>query len=77
MIPGLLKFLKGIESWEEIDAINPGVIEKRRGSSGFEFKIQYRVESGLKCIACSEGAVQEVFIVTSSPERVENKLESF
>ena len=60
MIPGLRKFLDKIELWEEISAVNPGVISKREGSGGLEFRVQYRTESGVKCIAHSEGAVQEV-----------------
>lgn len=74
LIPGLLKFLKKIEDWEEITAINPGVITQRRSSGRFVLRVQYCTESGVKCIARSGNAVQEVFFVSSGAEALEGKL---
>jgi hypothetical protein len=75
LIPGLRKFLESIEDWPEIDAINPGEIRPARALGRFRFKIQYRTHSGFKCLAQAHtGAVQEVFLVTSSPEMLETRL---
>lgn len=75
MIADLEPFLRRIEPWPEISAINPGEINprSRRGGSPFLFSVQYHTESGLKCIARSQG-VQEVFLVTSEPDALEEKL---
>ncbi|OGG39656.1 hypothetical protein A3A21_00460 [Candidatus Jorgensenbacteria bacterium RIFCSPLOWO2_01_FULL_45_25b] len=76
IILGLERFLKKIEPWREITALNPGRIKPRKKGSPFAFRIQYRTKSGLKIIARSQG-VQEVFIVSSSPGIVEEKLKRY
>jgi hypothetical protein len=74
MIKGLLKLLESIEDWEEIQGIIPGLIKPAK-SSGIELTIQYITQSGVKCLAKSDGAVQEVFFVSSTPEILKTKLE--
>jgi hypothetical protein len=76
MIKGLLKFLESIEDWEEIQGIIPGLIKPSK-SSELELTIQYITPSGLKCLAKSDGAVQEVFFVSSTPEALKTKLENY
>jgi len=77
IILGLEKILKKIEEWPEVQAINPGEIKPRSRRMGGkpEIKVQYKTESGLKCIAISQG-VQEIFIVTGEPEIVREKIKS-
>lgn len=75
MIKGLRKFLEGIESWEEIQTIIPGRIKRARPQHEIVLSVQYKTESGLKCLAKSGSEVQEVFIVTSFPDRVKERLE--
>jgi len=76
LIPGVRGFLERVAKWDEIDAINPGVITPRKGSGKFSVRVQYHTESGVKCIARSGSAVQELFFVTSEPSVVEEKLQS-
>ena len=76
MIKGLLKLLESIEDWEEIQGIIPGLIKPSK-SSGIELTIQYITQSGVKCLAKSDGAVQEVFFVSSTPDALKTKLEEF
>ena len=76
MIKGLLKFLETIEDWEEIQGIIPGLIKPSK-SSTLELTIQYITASGVKCLAKSDGAVQEVFFVSSEPEKLKIKLQDW
>lgn len=63
--PGL-EFLADLEA---VDGIIPAVISRKKGGTlGFTF--QYYTPSGLKLIGRSSGAVQEVFVITKSPELV-------
>ncbi|MDD4761695.1 MAG: DUF2103 domain-containing protein [Candidatus Pacebacteria bacterium] len=77
LIKGLEKFLEKIENWPEIQAINPGEIKPRGRKMGSKLaiRIQYKTKSGLKCIARSQG-IQEVFLVSSEPEKLEEKIKS-
>ena len=76
MIKGLRKFLESIEFWEEIQSIIPGRIKRARPRPKLMLSIQYPTTSGLKCIAKSGSSVQEVFIVTSFPEKLTRRLEA-
>lgn len=76
MIKGLLKLLESIEDWEEIQGIIPGLIKPSK-SSTIELTIQYVIASGVKCLAKSDNAVQEVFFVSSEPERLKTKLQEW
>lgn len=76
MIKGLLKFLESIEDWKEIQGIIPGLIKPSK-SSKLEVTIQYVTDSGLKCLAKSDGAVQEVFFVSSEPDKLKSKLQEW
>lgn len=76
MIKGLLKLLESIEDWEEIQGIIPGLIKPSK-SSTIELTIQYITPAGLKCLAKCDGAVQEVFFVSSEPEKLKTKLQEW
>ncbi len=76
LIPGLRKFLEELQAWPEIHSIIPGEIKRRGGSNNrLTFKVQYPTTTGVKCIAQSAGAVQEVFIVGSNKVRLQLRLE--
>lgn len=76
MIKGLRKLLEGIEDWEEIKSIFPGKICHTKSVQKFHMKVQYKTKTGLKCLVLSRAAVQEVFIVTSKPDKIRKKIES-
>lgn len=72
MIKGLKKFLEdNISSLEFVDGILPGEI-KVSNATGERLivKYQYSTISGAKLIAKSGTSIQEVFVVTGSPERL-------
>jgi hypothetical protein len=75
MIDDLRKFLEEIESWEEIKSIIPAVINNTKGGVLFLFRVRYATEKGLKCFAQSGHSIQEVFIVTSDPKKLQEKIE--
>lgn len=51
-----------------VTRIVPGRIKTRRGQGTAKLTIQYATESGLKLIYTISGTVQEVFVVTPTPE---------
>lgn len=76
LIPGLRKLLEELEAWPEIQSIIPGEIKRRGGSqNSLRIRAQYPTLTGVKCLAQSTGAVQEVFFVGSDPEALKRKLE--
>lgn len=74
IIEELGPFLGEIEPWPEIKSILTGVITRRRGTSPFKFQVQYKTDTGLKCLAKYQGSVQEVFLTSSNPDKLEAKL---
>ena len=69
MIDGLKDLLERIESWEVIVSIIPGEIRPARGSdSGIHLHVKYPTQSGIKVLAKSTTAVQEVFFVSRDPD---------
>lgn len=77
MIDGLRELLETIEPWEEIRSIIPGVIKTSKSRHKLLLRIQYETPTGLKCQARGGLAVQEVFFVTSEPEKLQKRLEQF
>ena len=72
IIKGLRKFLeKEVSSREFVSGIIPGEI-KVGNSTGENLKIkyQYETQSGAKLIAVSGNSIQEIFVVTSDPEKL-------
>lgn len=77
MIDGLRKFLEQIESWDEIKSIIPGEIHPTKSVARFTLSVQYETPTGVKCLAKSSSAVQEVFITTQNPTVFKQHLETF
>ena len=77
MIKGLRKFLEQIEPWDEIKSIIPGKIHPTKSVARFTLSVQYETLTGVKCLARSGSAVQEVFIVTQDPAVFRQRLETF
>lgn len=76
MIDGLRKFLEEIEPWEEIQSIIPAVINRTKGGVSFKFRVSYATEKGLKCFAQTGHSIQEVFIVTSKPKALQERIKN-
>ena len=70
IIDGILPALEQIAAHPGVQAITPGRIKQRSGNRSNDLSFQYRTETGLKLIARSNRAVQEVFVVTDRPEAV-------
>lgn len=79
IIKGLKKFLeKEVTSQNYVSGVIPGRI--RVGSATGEtlkIKYQYSTGSGAKLIAVSGTSVQEIFVITSEPEKLKELIESF
>jgi len=75
IIDELDDYLKSIESMPEIQSIVPSIITRRKGTGAFKFTVQQKTEFGLRCMAKSQGAIQEVYITTSEPMIVWQKIE--
>ena len=68
-VGGLDKLLdRIIAGCPHVTRIVPGRIKVRRGKTPPSFKVQYVLPSGLKCLFTGTGTVQEVFIVSSTPQ---------
>jgi hypothetical protein len=76
MISGLREFLEQkLEPLDCVEAIFPGVIKPKKGiTSGFQIRFKYTTPTGVKLLAYSSGAVQEVFVVTREPEKVQEAI---
>ena len=65
IIPEVRELLESIEHWPEIISIIPGQIHQtRRASRPLWLDVKYPTRTGLKVLAKSPSAVQEVFFVT-------------
>lgn len=76
IIPGIRALLERMADCPAIQAIIPGVISPNRSLRGLEITCQYPTDSGLRLLAKSRGAVQEVFVVTDRPATVQEWLTS-
>jgi hypothetical protein len=76
MIPGLRQILEELSRVPEVTSIIPGRIRRTRNSSGAgcSLRVQSETGTGLKCVGRVGGAVQEVFVVTNSPEVVRSAI---
>lgn len=77
MIRDLRAFLESIESWPEIQGIIPGAIRPIRSTGALQFHIQYDTSSGIKCLAKSGTAVQEVFLITTDRNALRERLTKY
>ena len=76
IIPGVKALLQSLENWEEIQGIIPGRIKPINKSHALHLKIQYQTKAGVKCLALSGPAVQEVFFISNQPKLLIEKLQS-
>jgi len=79
IIKGLKKFLEDeISSRSFVKGVIPGEIKKGR-STGENLIVRYKYStvSGAKLIATSGSSVQEVFVITGSPERLKKIVEKY
>jgi hypothetical protein len=77
MIQGLRELLEQIEGWDEIRSIIPARIKPTKAPQPqIKLKVQHPTSTGLKCLARSGGAVQEVFIVSADPMKLQKKIEA-
>ncbi len=78
LIKGLRKFLeREISNQDFVTGIIPGEI-KVGNSTGEVLKVtyQYKMQTGAKLIARSGSSIQEIFIITNDPERLEKIINS-
>ena len=73
MIHGLREFLeRDVEPLDYVQSIFPGEIKHTKGANpGFKIRFKYATKTGAKILAYSSSAVQEIFVVTKNPERLE------
>ena len=64
-----------IAELEAVQSVIPGPIRRKAGRST-GFSLQYPTPTGLKLIARSPGAAQEVFVVTADPAGVAERLQA-
>lgn len=79
MIKGLKKFLeKEITNHDYIKSVIPGRIKVGK-STGEVLKVsyQYETQTGAKLIARSGSSIQEIFVKTDSPEKLEKIIEEY
>jgi len=75
MIKGLRAALEEVSLWPEVRSIIPGVIRPSKGPGGrLSLKVQYPTATGLKLLAKTGVAVQEVFIVTDNAVETEKRI---
>lgn len=70
IIDGVLPILEQIAALPHVQAITPGRINQRSGNRAEGITFQYHTETGLKLLARSSRAVQEVFVVSDKPQDV-------
>ena len=77
MIRGLRAALTELSDWPEVRSIIPGVIRPTKGpGQGLILKVQYPTGTGLKLLAKTGTAVQEVFLVTDEAAVVQQRIET-
>lgn len=76
IITGIKSLLLTIESWEEVKSVIPGRIKSVNKSHPPHIKVQYETIAGLKCLALSGPAIQEVFIVSNNADVLKMRLEN-
>lgn len=74
IIDGILPILETIAAHPHVQGITPGRINKRSSNRNTTVTFQYKTDAGLKLLARSTTAVQEVFVVTDHPDQVLEEL---
>ena len=74
IIQNALPWLENLSRLSEVSDIIPGVIDVNHSSErGIVYK--YKTQTGCKLLLKSNGSIQEAFIVTKNPERVQEWVE--
>lgn len=77
IIEDVLPLLEDISIHPLVKSIIPGRINRRKGSGVQPFlRLKYNTSSGFKVLAKNSSSIQEVFIVTDSPEELVKWLKS-
>ncbi len=78
MIKGLKEFLeREIASLDFVSGIIPGEIKVGKATGEkLNIRFKYNTRSGAKLIATSGSSVQEIFVITDSPEKLKEILEN-
>ncbi len=78
IIKGLKRFLEDRLSTQDfVESIIPGEIKvARKTGENLEVRYRYSTVSGAKLIARSGTSVQEVFVVTSDPDKLKEIIDS-
>lgn len=74
LIQNALLWLESLSALAEVTDIIPGVIEVSH-SSGRGIVYKYETQTGCKLLLKSNGSIQEVFVVTKDPARVQEWVE--
>jgi Predicted metal-binding protein (DUF2103) len=76
MIEGLQSALEAMSAWPEVNAITAGRIRHIVGGRVVQMRLRVTTTTvtGLKLSARSRSGVQEVFVVTSSPDQVAHRI---
>lgn len=70
IVDGVLPLLEHVANHPSVAQVTPGRIQPKRRGTDFRLAFQYVTDSGLKLMAHTPQAVQEVFVVTSEPDAV-------
>jgi hypothetical protein len=75
VIRGVEEALREISGWPGVESVVAGRISKvKHRYLSLSVTLQTSTVSGLKCLARTGQAVQELFVVTSSPAEIERRL---
>lgn len=74
ILKGLKPVLDRIAEWDEVETITPGKISWAGHTPKRGVYFQYRTATGLKCVGRFESGAQEIFIVTSHPDLIEERI---
>jgi hypothetical protein len=77
VVQGVEQALHEISSWPGVESVVAGRISKvRRRYPGLSVTLQTSTVSGVKCLARTGQAVQELFVVTADPPAVERRIKA-
>lgn len=74
IVDGVLPLLEEIATHPDVAQVTPGRIRPKRRGTDRRITFQYFTDAGLKLMAHTPEAVQEVFVVTAKPETVRDYL---
>ncbi|MFA5927299.1 MAG: DUF2103 domain-containing protein [Patescibacteria group bacterium] len=77
ILPELDAFLRKIEGWPEISAVNPGEIKLCRHNDHLRITLQGQTSVSLRCLARSHGAVQEFYLVSGDLTKLSLRLADY